>query len=291
MSKKSSNIPDFEELKNLVKNYRVTIVEESSLFELFQKKYQWKIETIPILPGLHPKWKERIFIYFILFYGLHTKDYKKWSLKSFLPLPRGVIMPAIGLSPEKTHLHLLFLNYPATTPAMRTFKTMKESIEEGRRVTNANILRWAQQLFRFLLYIHKNYVTLNGNLNIEQVTLQTDTEPFQQMKEWLQIENLLKKKYKCKEEDLKSIPKEEFIGRQVWIDFFTPPQPSSTTFIASKGHSPERTSSPSSPRKATGELPICDTMHLFGDLRNIDLELTWKLSYRFVVNEVIFLHV
>lgn len=277
---RKTDVVDFEELKNIVKNYRVSVIEEPAMFELFRRKFGWKVETIPIVPSLKPKWKQKLFIYFILFHGFQAKDVRKWSLKAFLPLPRGVVMPAIGLSADKTHLHFLFLNYPSPNLTLRPYKSMRETIDEGRRVTMANILRWAQQLFRFLLYIHRNYITINGNLHLDQVLLQQDTEPFHQMKEWLQIDQILKKKYKCKEEDLKKIPRVEHVGRQVWIDFFTAPQKTEFVFTANRSYSPERSSSPSSPRR--GEASIEETMLLFTDLRNLDHDLTWKLSHRLI---------
>jgi hypothetical protein len=240
---KKKEPPEYEELKKFLKAYNITFVDEPATFDLLHQKFSWNYETISLTP-LSAKWKEKLFVYSILYHAMQLKDYRKYSVESFISLPRAAILPALGLTPDRDALTLLFLN---TSSILHQNKNLKDTIAEGRRITIGNILRWTQQILRTFLYLYNNYITF-GPITIDKIFLLPDTTMVNQMNQWLHVSNALKRRYKIREEDFKDLPPPvELSGRQVWIDFTQLPD---------------------------------SNLHLYNELRNNDLEFSWKLAVK-----------
>jgi hypothetical protein len=281
MNTKRVEVTEFEELKAISKNYQVTTVDElasNHVLSFLQRKYSWFMEEISI-SLLNAKQKERMFIYFILYYGISRPDYRiKYAFENFITIPHCYpILPAVALNPSRTDLTLLYLRHPSLQneqPSRKKHKsssvpskTLKETIEEGRRITLSNILRWSQQLFRTVLFLHKNYIILE-KLDISNILLESDTEILYEMNCWIQMMHHLKKRFnKIKEDEIKEISKTTIPGRQIWINFFSKFEKDNENESPRKKHEKE-------------ELILLDSLHLFTELRNNDVNLGWKLAVK-----------
>jgi hypothetical protein len=290
MTTKRVEVPEFEELKTITKNYQVTTIDELSsnhVLSFLQRKYHWFMEETSI-SSLKEKQKERLFIYFILYYGISRPDYRiEYAFENLITIPRCYpILPAVALNPSRTDLTFLYLRHPSiqneqtsrkkhktTSAPSIASKTLKETIEEGRRITLSNILRWSQQLLRTILFLHKNYIILE-KLDLSNILLESDTEILYEMNCWIQMMHHLKKRFnKIKEDEIKEIPKTIIPGRQIWVNFYSKMEKEK-----------ENETIVESPRKKheKEESILLDSLHLFTELRNNDVTLGWKLAVKYV---------
>eukprot|EP01031_Cornospumella_fuschlensis_P035056 gene35056-42456_t len=107
---------------------------------------------------------------------------KRRGKKTFLPylhLPRCSFLSFI-IKRENT----LDLHYHGASKSDSSVVSLVQAMEESRRITEKNVLKWIQQLLTTILTFHKNYVAI-GDFDLNDMYLrQSDKDLVQSLEKW-----------------------------------------------------------------------------------------------------------
>ncbi len=92
--------------------------------------------------------------------------------------------PSLGIIKQDTQTVCLTVLSPNPTDVQSTNHLLDDVIQNDRRLTTRNLVKWIQQLFTTLFGIHRNYVVFS-ELTIQDVLLCAESQFISQFIKWL----------------------------------------------------------------------------------------------------------